>query len=64
MLELGGVRDKVPGADTITLRIHGRINIMEENTQALLDATCSTIYITLDGWISNNDIPFMAIDFT
>ena len=62
MIRSTGYTGKIIGGDTITKRIHGRVEVSENDLIALLDRTCVTIAISFDGWTSTNNLSMFAIN--
>jgi hypothetical protein len=64
MMKAGNCQHKIPGADTVSSRLYTRLAPVEIELKALLEQTCSTIALSLDGWTSQNSLPMLAINGT
>lgn len=64
MMKAAGCIAFIPKGDAIANKIHARVLTVEKNTSALLDRTCATIAISLDGWTSQNGKSYLAINGT
>ena len=62
MMKSGGCQYHIPGADTVSNKLYARLVKVEAELHALLDRTCSTIALSLDGWTSQNSLPMLAIN--
>ena len=54
----------IPKGDTISNKLHSRITIIKTELKILLEQTCSTIALSLDGQTSQNSLPMLAINGT
>jgi hypothetical protein len=52
MMKAVGCTHFIPKGDAITNKLHARIAIVETELKDLLERTCSTIALSLDGWTS------------
>jgi hypothetical protein len=64
MMKAAGCTDKIPKADAIANKIQLRMSIVEKELRDLLDETCLTIALSIDGWTSQNSLPMFAINGT
>jgi hypothetical protein len=62
MMKAGDISLKIPKGDAISNKIMARVPKIEEETIQLLENTCSTISLSIDGWTSSNDIPFLGVN--
>jgi hypothetical protein len=49
MLKAAGCDKFIPKGDTMASRIKDRVEVVESNLTRLLEATCSSIALSLDG---------------
>ena len=52
MMKSGGCQYHIPGADTVSNKLYARLVKVKAKLHALLDRTCSTIALSLNGWTS------------
>jgi hypothetical protein len=64
LIQAAGRTTKLPSADTIASRINARVTSGIKETTKLIDETATTIAVTLDGWKSQNKLPFIGINAT
>jgi hypothetical protein len=56
MIRSAGYTRQIIGGDIIAKRVLSRVEVSESDLVALLNATCNTIAILFDGWISTNNL--------
>lgn len=61
MMKAAGCEHKIPKGDTIASRVHGRVGKIEVDLTKLLQRTCSTLALSLDGWTSQNTLPILCV---
>jgi hypothetical protein len=64
MLKAAGYNSFIPKADAVTKKIKDRLAVTEKDLIDLLDRSCITVALSLDGWTSQNNLSIFAINGT
>src|SRR6266487_5953251 len=62
MMKAAGCDQKILKGDAITNRVQARVARIEQENSELLEKTCVTVVLSLDGWTSQNSVPFLGIN--
>lgn len=62
MMKAAGCDQKILKGDAIANRVQARVARIEQDTAQLLEKTCVTVALSLDGWTSQNSVPFLGIN--